>query len=94
MGINILFKEKQIQWDNDKIPLKTISTIKDCNFVKMLYSIYINSLHTNSSILQEVEERQNKMLDCDYMIVIIGNMVANLDINNSSKDKIKHSQGL
>ena len=53
-------------------------------YVKMLYS-----MHTNSPILQEVEERQNKMLDCDYSKVYIGNVVSDLDINSSSKDKLE-----
>lgn len=67
MGINIIFKEEQIQWNNDKIPLKTIGgTIKDQDFVKMFYT-----MHTSSPILQEVEDYQNKMLDYDYSKVDI-----------------------
>ena len=27
MGVNILFKERQIQWNEDKIPLKTIGSV-------------------------------------------------------------------
>ena len=50
----------------------------------MLYS-----MHTDSPILQEAEERQNKMLDCDYSKVNIGNMLSDVDIDSSSKDKLK-----
>ena len=29
MGINILFKERQIQWNNDKIPMKKMGSCQD-----------------------------------------------------------------
>ena len=61
MGVNILFKEQQIQWNEDKIPLKTIGAVHNRDMCAILYSMY-----TDSPLLQEVEERQNMMLDCNY----------------------------
>ena len=56
LGINILFREEEIQWENDLIPLKTIGAVRDKEICEMLYS-----MHTYSLLLQEAEERQNKM---------------------------------
>ena len=81
MGINILFKEQQIQWNEDKIPLKTISTVHDRDICSMLYS-----MHTNSPLLQEVEEHQNMMLHCNYSKVDIDAMVSDLDPDDSKKE--------
>ena len=50
----------------------------------MLYSMY-----TNSHLLQEVEERQHLMLDCNYSKVDVDAMVADLDIDDSSKDQLR-----
>ena len=36
MGVNILFKEKEIQWNDDKIPLKTIGVVHDRDMCSML----------------------------------------------------------
>ena len=47
----------------------------------MLYSMY-----TNSPLLQEAEERQDKMMDCDYTKVDIDALVSELDIDNSSRN--------
>ena len=50
----------------------------------MLYS-----MHTNSPLLQEAEERQSKMLDCNYSMVNIDAMVLDLDIDDSNKEKLR-----
>ena len=36
MGVNILFKEQQIQWNDDKIPLKTIGLVHNKDTCSML----------------------------------------------------------
>ena len=84
MGVNILFKERQIQWNDDKIPLKTIGSVHNKDTCSMLYSMY-----TNSPLLQEAEERQDKMMDCNYMKVDIDALVAELDIDNSSIKQLR-----
>ena len=52
MGVNILFKERQVQWNNDKLSLKEMSSVHNVDMFKILHSIY-----TNSPLLQEAEER-------------------------------------
>ena len=51
MGVSILFKEQQIQWNDGKIPLKNIGVIQDKNVCSMIYS-----MHTDNPLLQEAEE--------------------------------------
>ena len=84
MGINILFKKRQIQWNDDTIPLKEMGSVHDREFCDMLHIMY-----TDSPLLQEVEERQDKMMDCNYSKVDNDAMVADLDINNSNKQQLK-----
>ena len=52
MGVNILFKEKEIQWNDDKISLKTIGAVHDRDMCNMLYS-----MHTDSPLLRKAEGR-------------------------------------
>ena len=40
MGVNIMFKEKQIQWNDDKVPLKEMGSVHDKEFYEMLHSMY------------------------------------------------------
>ena len=61
MRVNIFFKEQQIQWNEDEIPLKTIGAVHDRKMCSMLYSMYTDSL-----LFQEVEETLEQMLDCNY----------------------------
>jgi hypothetical protein len=83
MGINILFNEQQIQWNGDSIPLKTNGMLQSKELCSMLYS-----MHTDSPLLKEAEERQNKMLDANYSKVDIQKMVTDLDITDVSKSKL------
>ena len=87
MGVNILFKEKEIQWNNDKIPLKTNGAVHNRDMCNMLYS-----MHTDSTLLREAEERQNLMLDCNYSKVDVDAMVAELDIDDNSRDQLRSTQ--
>ena len=43
MGINILFKERQIQWNDDKIPMKEMGSVHDRDMCEMLHSMYTDS---------------------------------------------------
>ena len=83
MGINILFNEQQLQWNGDSIPLKTNGMLQSKDLCSMLYS-----MHTDSPLIKEAEERQNKMLDANYSKVDINKMVNNLEITNVSKSKL------
>ena len=51
MGVDILSKEQQRHWNEDKIPLKTIGAVHDRDMCSMLYS-----MHNDSPLLQKVEE--------------------------------------
>ena len=84
MGMIIDFKNKMLDWDGDKIPLKINSAIQDEEVCQMLYS-----MHTNAPIIQEAEERAERILDADYLKVNINNMVDKLDIDKDLKGKLK-----
>ena len=58
--------------------------VHDREFCDMLHSMY-----TDSPLLQEAEERQDKMMDCNYLKVDIDAMVADLDVNDSNKQQLK-----
>ena len=60
--------------------MKCIGAVHNKDMCSMLYSI-----HTNSSLLQEAEERQNKMLDCNYLKAVVDAVVSSLDINNDNR---------
>ena len=46
-------------------------------------------MYTGSPLLKEAEERQGKMMDCNYSKVDIDAMVADLEIDNSNKEQLK-----
>ena len=62
--------------------------IHDRNVCPVIYS-----MHTNSSHLYEVEERQNKILDCNYLKVDIDPMVVNLYFDECDKAKLRKLSG-
>ena len=57
-----------------------MGSVHDRNFCEMLHSMY-----TDSPLLQEAEERQDKMIDRNFLKVDIDAMVADLDIDDSNK---------
>ena len=83
MGVNIMFKEKQIQRSDDKVPLKEMGSVYDREFCDMLHSMY-----TDSPLLQEAEERQDRVMDCNYSKVDIDALVADVDTDESSKEQL------
>ena len=64
--------------------MKTIGSVHNKDTCSMLYSMY-----TDSPLLQEAEERQDKMMDCNYTKVDIDALVAELDIDNSSRKQLR-----
>ena len=60
-----------------------MGSVHDREFCDMLHSIY-----TGSPLLQEAEERQDKMMDCNYLKVDIDDMIADLDITDSNKQQL------
>ena len=61
-----------------------MGSVHDREFCDILHSMY-----TDSPLLQEAEERQYKMMDCNYSRVDIDAMVAHLDIDDSNKEQLK-----
>ena len=51
----------------------------------------LHSMYTDSPLLQEAEERQEKMMDYNYSQVDIDAMVADLEIDNSNKEQLKNT---
>ena len=45
-------------------------------------------MHTESPVLQQEEERQSKILDCNYSKVDIQKLVSELDLSRDSKRKL------
>ena len=46
-------------------------------------------MYTEGPLLQEAEEQQDKMMDCNYSKVNIDAMVTDLDIDDSNKEQLK-----
>ena len=46
-------------------------------------------MYTNNPLLQEAEERQDKIMDCNYSKVDINALVAELDIDDSSRKQLR-----
>ena len=65
---------------DDFIPLKELNTLVDREMCDMLYSI-----HTDSPLIKDMEERTDRILDADYSAVDIPAMVNELDISEQSK---------
>ena len=91
LNIDLLFSENKIhigteQSGYDSIPMKKLGTSHDIETCKLMYD-----LHTESSLLQLEEARQDKLLDANYSRVDIDNMVQDLDIARDSKRKLKSS---
>ena len=58
----------------------------DYEYCKMLYA-----MHTNLPLLNEMEERQARILDADYSKVDIAKMVSDLDILTASKKRLRRT---
>ena len=64
--------------------MKEIGSCQDIDMCDMLHSMY-----TDSPLLPEAEERQDRMMDCNYLKVDIDAIVIDLDINDSNKQQLK-----
>ena len=84
MGVKIDFGEETLEWDGETLPLKIDWALQDKHMCLMLYS-----MHLDTPILKETEERVEKILDSDYSKVDIEEMVDGLDINRDSKRDLK-----
>ena len=66
MGINILYSQYCIVNDGVRVPLKLQGELSDGKYCERLYN-----MHTDSPILQQMEERQGRILDANYTKVDI-----------------------
>ena len=87
LGIVLDYYDKVIRIKNskyeDSIPMKTLGMLQ-CN--KISQRIY--DMHTESPVLQQQEERESKILDCNYSKVDIQKLVSDLDLSRDSKRKL------
>ena len=67
----------------DSIPMKKLGMLQ-CNKISQM----IYDMHTESPVLQQEEERQSKILDCNYSKVDIQKLVSDLDLSRDSKRKL------
>ena len=83
-GIDILYSDHVMIRDGVRVPLKLQGELSDGRYCERLYN-----MHTDSPILQQMEERQGRILDANYTKVDIDEMVDGLDIRGSSKKALK-----
>ena len=83
-GIDILYSDHVMIRDGVCVPLKLQGELSDGGYCERLYN-----MHTDSPILQQMEERQGRILDKNYTKVDIDEMVDGLDIQCSSKRSLK-----
>ena len=74
-GIDILYSDHYIVRDSVCVPLKLQGELSDERYYGQLFN-----MHTDSPILQQMEECQGRILDANYTKVDIDEMVDELDI--------------
>ena len=75
MGMVLDFKKNIILWDNEALPMKQQGMLTDEEVVDAIYFA-----HSNAPLLQDIEARQQTILDADYSKVDIDEMVDELDL--------------
>ena len=84
MGMILDFKKNVIIWDDEALPMKQQGMITDAEVVDAIYFA-----HSNAPLLQDIEARQQTILDADYSKVDIDEMVDELDLQPDTKVKLK-----
>ena len=51
----------------------------------------LHAMHIDSLLLNEMEERQSKLLDCNYLKLNIGKMVSEINISKESKKRLRQT---
>ena len=72
MGIDPLYSKHYIVRDGVHVPLKLQGELSDGMYCKRLYN-----MHTDSPILQQMEERQGRILDANYTKIDIVSWLMN-----------------
>ena len=86
LGMDIKYSTRTITWDGMETPLKDGGALTNKTICEAIYFA-----NTQSILLQEVEERQQRLLDADYSKVDIEAMVDELDISPGSKSRLKRT---
>ena len=73
IGITVDCEQKCIRWGGTEIPLKTKNMLADTEMLHMLYHAA-----NEPEVLQEAEQRQNRILDADYRKVEVDPYVEEL----------------
>jgi hypothetical protein len=81
IGITVDCEQRCIRWGGTEIPLKTRTTLNDNEILHMLYHAA-----NEPDILQEAENKQNRILDADYHKVEVDPYVQELaDLTKDEK---------
>ena len=83
-GVDILYSNHCIVRDDVPVPLKLQGELSEGKYCERLYN-----MHTDSPILQQMEELQGRILDDNYTKIDFDEMVDGLDIQSSSKRPFK-----
>jgi len=84
MGMVLDFKKNVIIWDEEALAMKQLGMLTDEEAVDAIYFA-----HSNAPLLQDIEARQQKVLDADYSKVDIDEMVDAMDLNPDTKTELK-----
>ena len=85
LGIVLDYEQGTItSWDGTTIPMKPVGALQDNTLCEAFYFA-----HTWLQLLQELEERQESILDADYSKVDIDALVNNLPVSSKSKQQLK-----
>ena len=84
IGIYVNTVTKEVNWEGNVTPLKPLGAIRSSRYVRATYDF-----HTMSTVLQDAEERQDRILDSDYSAVETEQYVNGLsDLTTDQKHKL------
>ena len=86
MKIDLQYSVNQIKWDGLAIPMRSDGSLTNRDLAEA-----IHFAHTQPPLLQEIEDRQQRILDADYSKVDIDTMVDQLQITRASKRQLKRT---
>ena len=84
LGIVLKYDKGTIHWGGTDIPMKKLGALQDNTICEAIYFI-----HTQSPLLQDLEEHQQRILDADYSKVALGVLVNAPFISPKSKQQLK-----
>jgi len=89
LGIDFLFSTRTIKWDESKMEMKPRGSLNDKDTLELLYLM----IH-EPTVLQDAEDRQNKILDTDCSKVELKDYTDSLDyMSKSEREKLREILG-